>query len=207
MRVTVLLCIFHVLKFVRSLFATAVVVVEKKKTMLLKFRALVFARDDADFNTANDAFLAEVHGVVVTVGKSERDLTDYYNKNWISCKEMWVKYLRKHLPLLGDHTTNRIERMFWTLKKSISDTFNSVPKTITSVMHLVKFADQRITERSQLNTMRSLRIYSNDLFIKDLNEQASLALNDQGCILFVNMLKIFRQREKKLHFHFLTRRV
>ena len=126
---TVLLCIFHVLKFVRSLFATAVVVVEKKKTMLQKFRALVYARDDDDFNVANDAFLAEILGVVVTVGKSERDLTDYYNKNWISCKEMWVKYLRKHLPLLGDHTTNRIERMFWTLKKSILDTFNSVPKS------------------------------------------------------------------------------
>ena len=97
---------------------------------------------------------------------------------------MWVKYLRKSLPLLGDHTTNRVERMFWSLNKSIRDTFTSLPKTIASVMHLVKFADQRIEERSQLNIMRSLKIYSSDPFISELNEKASLALNDRGCIIF-----------------------
>ena len=200
-RVTVLLCIFHVLKFVRSLFATAVVLIDKKQAMLQRFKEVVYAHDDDEFNSTNDAFLAEISGVTVTVGKSERDLTDYYNKNWLNCKEMWVKYLRKHLPLLGDHTTNRIERMFWTLKKSLSEAFNSVPKTITSVMHLVKYSDQRITERSEVNTMRSLRIYSSDPFIRDLNEKASLALNDRGCTVFDSMLKNFRLREKKLHVH------
>ena len=198
-RATVLLCIFHVLKFVRSLFATAVVVVDKKKTMLQRFKEVVYARGDEEFDVNNDAFLAEVSGVTVTVGKADRDLTDYYKKNWLNCKEMWVKYLRKHLPLLGDHTTNRIERMFWTLKKSIREAFLSVPNTITSVMHLVKFSDQRINERSEANTMRSIRIYSSDPFIRDLNEKASLALNDRGCTVFDGMLKNFRLREKKLH--------
>ena len=54
---------------------------------------------------------------------------------------MWVKYLQRDLPLLGDHTTNQVVRMFWSLKRSIRKTFLSLPNTIASVTHLVKFAD------------------------------------------------------------------
>ena len=93
---------------------------------------------------------------------------------------MWVKYHRKDLPTLGDHTTNRVERMFWTLKKSIGETFISLPKTVASITHIINYADRRLQEGATRKSMQSLRIYSSDPLIRELNDEASNKLNDRG---------------------------
>ena len=67
--------------------------------------------------------------------------------------------------------------------------------------HLVKFADDRIEERSSINSMKTLKIYSTDPFIRDLNEQASTTLNDRGCMIFNQGLKMFRKFENNLQLH------
>ena len=93
---------------------------------------------------------------------------------------MWVTCYRKHLPLLGDNTTNRIERKFRTLKESISDTFVTIPDTGAAVIHLLSHADTILQERYMIGTFKSCKIYNADEKIRKLNEEASLTLNEKG---------------------------
>ena len=143
----------------RNIFSTALETVEKKDLLLMKFRAVIFSRNADAFDVANMDFLDEASNVMICINQVNKDLGMYYKKNWLSCKSKWVKYFRKDLPLLGDHTTNRVERMFWSLKRSINESFKSLPKTFDSVTHMVKFANNRIEEGCTMNKMRSLINY------------------------------------------------
>ena len=90
---------------------------------------------------------------------------------------MWVRCYRKRLPLLGDNTTNRIENKFGVLKKSIDDTFASLPNTSSAIIHLVNHADRLLEERYIFVTNKRLRIFSPVEEIRRLNEEASYTLN------------------------------
>ena len=114
---------------------------------------------------------------------------------------MWAKHLRKGLPTLGDHTTNRVERMFWTLKRSIREKFVSLPKTVSSIQHIVKYAENRLVEKTNSNTLQSLRIYSSDPFIRELNTVASLQLNHRGCMIFNRSLEAYKKFEDNMKLH------
>ena len=71
---TVLSCIFHVIKFLRTLFATAFATVEKKDVIMLKLRSLIFACDEQAFKAANEDFLNETANVQVRINKNYRNL-------------------------------------------------------------------------------------------------------------------------------------
>ena len=161
---------------------------------------MIFSRDEESFQLNNDSFCLEVRNVEVRINKDYKNLLSYYKKNWLTCTEKWVKIFRKYLPLLGDHTTNRVERMFWSLKLSISGRFSSKPNTILSIIHMINFADEHISERLSFTTTRSLKIYNADPFICDLNEVASQHLNDRGCVMFDKMWKVFKTLENNLSF-------
>ena len=208
---TVLLCQFHTLKFMRTLFATALVKVEKKTELYSKFKQVVYAYDEATFNSENAEFMSlctttDVSGttprttreVLIRVNKNYQPLKSYYQKNWESCKSMWVKCFRKHLPILGDNTTNRVERTFWSLKQSLRDTFRGLPDTANSIMHVVKLADGRLKERYDYSSLRSLRIFDSNDRIQTLNDTASRYLNDRGCTIFHSAQKMLEKYREKL---------
>ena len=71
--------------------------------------------------------------------------------------KMWVKCFRKYLPILGDNTTNRVERTFWSLKQSLKDTFGGLPDTSSSIIHVINFVDNRLKERYNYTAAKSLR--------------------------------------------------
>ena len=97
---------------------------------------------------------------------------------------MWVRCFRKSLPCLGDNTSNRVERYFWTVKKAFKDTFMALPKTVTAAVSLIKFADQRLTEKYMFAKNKVLVIYDANKEVLENNEKASQSLNDRGCVLF-----------------------
>lgn len=97
---------------------------------------------------------------------------------------MWAQCYRSHLPSLGDNTTNRIERTFWSFKNSLADTFGRLPDTSKSIMHILEYANKQLEERYTYTNARSLKIYDANETIRKLNEQASKHLNDRGCTTF-----------------------
>ena len=180
----VLLCIFHAIKFLRTLFASAPVLKEKKEELLDQFRAVLYSNTEEVFNEEDKKFVKACENVTVKTGKNYDDLAEYYTRNWRSCKEMWVKCYRKSLPCLGDNTSNRVERFFWTIKKAFQDTFMSLPNTMKAAIYLVKFADQRLQEKYIFTQNKVLIIYDKDPKIRENNQIASKWLNDRGCVVF-----------------------
>ena len=180
----VLLCVFHAIKFIRTLLASAPELKEKKEELLDQFRAVLYSNTEEVFNEEDKKFVKACGDVTVKTGKNQDVLAEYYIRNWRSCKEMWVKCYRKNLPCLGDNTSNRVERFFWTLKKAFQDTFMSLPKTMKAAIYLVKFADQRLQEKYIFTQNKVLIIYDEDPQIRENNQVASKLLNDRGCVVF-----------------------
>ena len=54
---TVLLCIFHAIKFFKTLIATAPEVVEKKSAILKQFRTVLYSHSEADLTCNTEEFL------------------------------------------------------------------------------------------------------------------------------------------------------
>ena len=180
------------IKFLKNLVATAPVVVAKKKESLDQFRKIIYASPEEAYNAEENKFVEIATDVIVKTGTDkEESLVDYYLRNWRSVAPMWVRYYRKNLPSLGDNTSNRVERFFWTLKKGIQDTFVTMPDTIKAVIYLVQFCDRRLEEKYLKATNKCLVIHDKDANIRDMNKEASKVLNDRGCV-------IFHQAQKKL---------
>ena len=180
----ILLCIFHAIKFMKNLIATAPVVVDKKKALLDQFKKVLYANTEDIFKKKDAKFLRVCGNVTIKSGEGQKSLADYYQRNWNSCQNMWVKCFRKSLPCLGDNTSNRVERYFWTVKKAFKDTFMALPKTVTAAVSLIKFADQRLMEKYMFSKNKVLVIYDENKEVLENNEKASQILNDRGCILF-----------------------
>ena len=198
----VLLCVFHCLKFMRTLFSTIPDIVEIKEEVMDQFKKLVYSHSEEIFGDENKKFLSLLKGLRVRNGSgSYVSLKEYYLKNWESCKLMWVKCFRKGLPLLGDNTTNRVENKFGVLKKSIADTFVTLPKTAAAIVHLVTYADRLLEERYVFRSLKSFRIFSFNENIRTLNEEASLALNDKGCKVLNQSLKALEKKRDNLKFN------
>ena len=180
----VLLCIFHVFKFLRTLIATAPTTIDVKTNIYDKFKAVVRAPTEEVFKQKNAVFIEAAELVTVKTGDNYAPFAAYYKKNWDSCKYMWAMCYRKRLPLLGDNTSNRVERMFGALKVDIKRAFASLPKTVRAIIHLIEFADLRLTESYIFHTGKSLRIHSSIESVTLLNEEASIILNDKGCRIY-----------------------
>ena len=115
---------------------------------MVKFKSALYARDAERFQVANENFLNACSDIEVRTNEKYVKLDAYFKKTWSSCVPMWAEHLRKSLPTLGDHTTNRVERMFWSLKRSLRDKFISLPKTVASVRHIVQYADDRHQDKT-----------------------------------------------------------
>ena len=193
----ILLCIFHCFKFLRTLIATAPTTIDVKTDVFNKFKSVLRAASEEDFNQKQAEFLETVGDLTVKTKEKYVPLAGYYNKNWASCKHMWAMCFRKHLPLLGDNTSNRVERMFGALKVDMKSAFTRLPKTVRAIIHLVEFADLRLTEGYNFHAGKCLRIYNDKENIRNLNEEASFTLNEKGCRIYnqtLNRLEIMRDK-------------
>ena len=176
----VLLCIFHALKYIRNLVTTALVKQKEKVEIFSQFKKVLYSRTEDIFEKENIVFMEMIQNVEVRTTGGYVQLSTYYIKNWKSTALMWAKCYRNSMPLLGDNTSNRVESSFAALKKSIEDTFVSLPKTIHAIQHLVEFADNRVKERYCAVTSKVLRIYHRSEEVRKLNETASTELNERG---------------------------
>ena len=195
---TILLCRFHVFKFLKTLVATAVTTVEIKNEIFAKFKDLTHTPSQSLYEDRRREFLSSIQDINIRVDQKYVSFTDYFNKNWDTCTPMWVKYHRNNLPLFGDHTTNRIERQFETFKQSLAETFSAIPKTSEAIIHLIEFINDRLDERNILTSTKRLVIFDSDPTTHDHNKEASKFLNEKGCILFYKALKSMSDREKTL---------
>ena len=194
----VLLCVFHVLKFMKNLVATAITTVDIKHDIFTAFKSLVYCPNESIFGEMKKTFFSLIKDIVVRRDQDYVSFLEYFKKNWEACEEMWVKFYRNSFALFGDHTTNRIERQFWSLKLSLSETFGTISDTVTAIIHLINFTNNRLSERRIFNATKSLIIYDADEFIHAMNKEASQVLNERGCVIFHRALKNLGERKSSM---------
>ena len=163
-----------------------------------QFKNILYSQTEDSFNEENAKFLDASQSIQVRINDEYKSLSAYYSKNWESCKDMWAKCFRKHLPTLGDDTTNRTERNFWSIKQYLIDTFRQLPDTATSIMHVIKLAEGRLTERYDYASVKSLRIFDSNEAIQRMNDTASKHLNDRGCTIFHIAQKSLEKNRSKM---------
>jgi hypothetical protein len=115
--VRILLCHFHVLKWLRG------AVRDDKKYGTYSSKVLqqmdfcvanmVYSKSDEDFLHHADEFK------VMACKKNRERLWTYFEENWVKCKEMWVAFYRMDLPHFRNNTNNRLENFFGKLKADI----------------------------------------------------------------------------------------
>ena len=124
------------IKFLRTLFATALARKEKKEEIMVQFKSVLYARDSDSFKVSHEKFLKTCLAIEVHTNDAYGKLDAYFTKNWSSCIHMWEKHMQKNLPTLENHTTNHVKSMFWSLKRSLREKFISLRKTVSSEFDL-----------------------------------------------------------------------
>ncbi|RLN91265.1 hypothetical protein BBJ28_00025456 [Nothophytophthora sp. Chile5] len=128
----VLICHFHVIKYLKEMRGS-----EKYGGKNLS------AEDAGAVDAAAHAMVYAVDAAAYQKHHSELDeLCDrldlklfmaYFDRNWDTCQDMWVKYLRAKLPHMKNNTNNALESFFGKLKECI-DSNSSMAKCFKALV-------------------------------------------------------------------------
>ena len=145
----IILCVFHVLKWMHGIFRSALVSMSVKDELMTLFKALVYAKDEDEFKTNLREWYDLIDGIevkVVSTGNYVK-LAEYFDRNWVPVIKMWALFERKKLPLGAEHTTNRLERTFRSMKLELK-TYNIGEVSMArAVYQLVSWAENQIEDR------------------------------------------------------------
>ncbi len=114
----VLLCIFHVIKAVKTEIAKQNICLEEKQKTLDAFRSILYSTSDEAVKENENRLFSFCSDL----------FAKYYRSNWGNIVELWCFAFRIGLQTLGNNTTNRIERFFLTIKTSLKSSGHSISK-------------------------------------------------------------------------------
>ncbi|XP_065639408.1 uncharacterized protein LOC124809334 [Hydra vulgaris] len=108
---SVLLCRFHVIKYIKKVVIQLSVPPSTKCELMNLILKMVYANSEADYHEAYDS--------IVNNHEFPESFKTYFLNNRHSCKEQWCTAYRKNKLTLGNNTNNRIENFNRQLKKII----------------------------------------------------------------------------------------
>ena len=205
-----LICQFHVLKYLRTLISTAraydrdVKIDEEKKRMIMNIiRDMLYALTEDVVKSKLDEFHREVAGLEVRVGFGKvayyTNLSDYFEKNWVSCSEKWLTYERLRLHGIEDVNTNNIlERMWRTLKDYLKQSTSASLGVERAVILLVKFSDNHLRENYTWHLRNEVRISCSDAELSSEYSNAAKELNERGMKKFKESVDLLVKREESM---------
>ena len=161
---------------------------EKKKEINDAFRNLVFAYSESVFDSKLKVWYEMIHNVEVKPRAGEEgkwvELKSYYDKNWAPHVKMWAKYARCHLPLGKEHTNNRLERAFRTMKRFIEDSNLGKVSTARALQLLLQLAENRLETLYTMSQRKRMQIFDAVPAIKEQYREAAKELTGPGCLIF-----------------------
>lgn len=175
---------------------------EKKYELNLAFRALVYARDQADFEEKLQIWMKEMQGVEVRIGGGQQAkyvcLADYYAKNWAPVQSMWARFERRPLPIGMENTTNRLERAFGVMKHDLKMSSIGDLTIEMAVVLVVRWAESKLEEACATAQRKTMKIFDNDPEITKEFENAALELNETGCLAFKKSIDLMKKNIEKM---------
>lgn len=179
----ILLCHFHVIKWMLGIFKSAPVSLEVKGKLMDIFKELVYARYEEVFKLKIVEWYKLIDGVEVKVVSGGRyvKLAEYYDRNWANIVPMWAIYEQKRLPLGAEHTTNRIERTFRSMKDELS-TYNIGEVSMAkAVFQLITWAENQLEDRYITAQRHRMQLFDADPLVADLYRSDYEPINYHQC--------------------------
>jgi hypothetical protein len=201
---TVLLCLFHVLKWWKAIIKTSkndVMLNKEDKGIIMEaFRDVVYASEE-NIKDRKDKFEELIKNVEVRIGNGDqayhRNLQEYYSSNWDECSTMWMMMHRKNLVGVEDeHTNNRLER-FWRSCKDFLRVMSSGAMTIVRAVYTtLHFVEDRMDEKYAWDLRHTMRMFDEDPDVKEEYAVAANEINDRGLRKFKKSVDLMRKRFK-----------
>ena len=172
----ILLCIFHVFKYLKNnVISKLVIKIEEKSKINEMFRSLVYAKDEVIFEEIKTKLKEGTNNIVhstKTVNDATVSLYEYIEKNWLNCKEMWVTMYRKNLNTFGSNTNNHIEAFHRSIKLRIAATMH-IYETLIELMKIV--SDIRAKEITISHSLKQRNVKKDDCpLVRKFHKQLSL---------------------------------
>ncbi|CAF1023307.1 unnamed protein product [Brachionus calyciflorus] len=183
----ILLCTFHALKYIKTKINAEKVEMKKKEKIMGIFRKILYSETEAS---------ADKYTIKLKNNTSD-EFNKYFEKNWLNCKQMWMKFYRSNLSNFDTDTNNHIESFHALVKKRLSRT-KHLSESIESLIHLT---EEKI--QNDVNSIFSLKLKkwsSNDcnfvkLFAVGLSDEAVSLIRDQHLITLKTKYKVQEKNE------------
>ena len=207
---SILLCQFHVLKYMKTLVSTSraasgsgeKVDIEKKSILMTSFRATLYAKTEEESKDCCKKFLAESENIDVRVGNGDKayytNLGEYFIKNWETCSDLWMSWRRANVPGLEDNTNNRLERMWRSLKEFLKNSNTGSSSIARAVILLVKFGESQLVDRYTWHQRHIMRIASNESKFEEELKKAATHLNDGGMLKMKSSLNLLGTKRSNM---------
>ena len=129
--VSVLLCVFHVIKAVKTRIARSDLLFQYKQDILMAFRQAVYA-------FSRDVFETRWRDLIQICPDH---LQEYFEQNWRPIPLKWALYGRRTLPTLSNTTNNRMESFNLLYKQVLRDRHRTVPHLTECIRILLDVLD------------------------------------------------------------------
>ena len=209
---TILLCTFHVIKYVKGVISTAHGAkfdtipkkeqTEEKEVIMESFNKMLYARTKDEYGEKKVDWDKAVEGVEVKLGAGEQarftTLAEYFDECWDNGQEMWAMFARATLPMGGDNTNNRIERAFRSMKDTLKIWIRGRVNMAQAVPCLVDWAEAQLENRYVAAQCHSVSIVDPDPEIAAMFKEAGQELNYKTCINLKSSVDLLRKRGDKM---------
>ena len=115
------------------------------------FKTLVFARNAERY----DETLARLTNAAPPC------FLDYFNMNWVPCRNMWCAFLTNHHVNLGNSTNNRVESLNQKIK-AVLNSHKNLAGVVSGLLLLERGSCTLATYRSFPQGMKTVRVLNND---------------------------------------------
>ena len=176
----------------QAVFATALIPVDKKEIMDI-FRNLLFAPNQTVFDSKLPEWYGLIQGIQVKVkagaGSEWIQLSDYYDKKWAPMVDMWAMYPWKRLPIGGENTNNRLERLWRSVKDNLDLLHVSKVGTARALMECVQWAESKLVTACTQARRKKMQIFDSDPYFQQIYREAADTLTEPGCLLLRTSIK------------------
>ncbi|CAF5161272.1 unnamed protein product, partial [Rotaria sp. Silwood1] len=161
-----LLCVFHVLKYLKVQVHALKISLTNRMNIMNDIRKLLYDNDQ----------MSAIYLKEIKINSEETDFYEYFEKNWLSCCEMWQTKYRKNLFNFNTDTNNHLERFNRLLKDHISSNMH-ISECVTKLLVLVEDFE---AEEMNLNISLKQKVYNDDdsMLLKKFGSQLTNKANE-----------------------------
>ena len=167
----ILLCKFHVMKYLKKKISDLNCLKDEKQELGILVQKLINSQNEEEY----EKYHSELQNF-------DAEFVTYFDKNWHSCKKLWVMYFRSSLRTHGNNTNNKLESHNQKLKKYLNSNMR-LPEAVEQLSNFIDdtYAKSSFNRYENLKTKIDRRNNDEDLVKYSLlcNSKSFQIVNDE----------------------------